>query len=137
MVGYSGTPLAKKLGLKADGTIVLANAPPGFEAALAPLPDGARATRTPSRKPQLVLLFASNLAELTTRFVPLSKRLDATGALWVAWPKRASKKPTDLAEDVVRRIGLDAGMVDVKVCAVDETWSGLKFVYRLKDRKSV
>lgn len=137
MVGYSGTPLAKKLGLKADGIIALVNAPAGFETALAPLPAGARATRTPAGKPQLVLMFAANLAELTKRFVPLAKKLDAAGALWVAWPKKASKVPTDLIEDVVRKIGLEAGLVDVKVCAVDETWSGLKFVYRLKDRKSV
>ena len=137
MVGYSGTPLAKKLGLKADGIIALVNAPAGFETVLAPLPVGARTTRTPAGKPQLVLLFAANLAGLTKRFVPLAKKLDAAGMLWVAWPKKASKLPTDLTEDVVRQVGLDAGMVDVKVCAVDETWSGLKFVYRLKDRKSV
>ncbi len=137
MVGYSATPLAKKLGLKADGIIALINAPTGFETALAPLPAGAGTTRTPPVKPHLVLLFAANLAELTKRFVPLAKKLDSAGALWVAWPKKASKLPTDLMEDVVRKIGLDAGLVDVKVCAVDETWSGLKFVYRLKDRKSV
>lgn len=137
MAGYSETPLAKKLGLKAAGVIVLVNAPAGFETALAPLPAGAHTTRTPAGKPQLVLLFAANLPELTKRFVPLAEKLDAAGMLWVAWPKKASKLPTDLTEDVVRKVGLDAGLVDVKVCAVDETWSGLKFVYRLKDRKSV
>jgi hypothetical protein len=135
MVGYSGTPLAKKLGLKADGIIALVNAPGGFETALAPLPAGARTTRTPAGKLQLVLMFAANLAELTKRFVPLAKKLDTAGMLWVAWPKKTSKLLTDLTEDVVRKVGLDAGLVDVKVCAVDETWSGLKFVYRLKDRK--
>jgi hypothetical protein len=135
MTGYSGTPLAKKLGIKEGGTLLLVNAPERFEALLEPLPAGACSTRTVPAKLGMALVFAVNLAELKKYFAPLRKKLDPAGMLWVAWPKKASKRPTDLTEDVVRKVGLDAELVDVKVCAVDETWSGLKFVYRLKDRK--
>ena len=79
-------------------------------------------------------LFSTKLADLDKRFDKLADALSDAGGLWIAWPKKASKRPTDLTEDVVRRIGLDAGLVDVKVCAIDEVWSGLKFVRRLRDR---
>ena len=134
MAGYSGTPLPKKLCIKQGARVALAGAPPGFESALGPLPEGAGFV-PPSRKGlDVVLLFARSRAELARRFEALAARVAPDGSLWVAWPKRASGVETDLAEGYVRQHGLDAGLVDVKVCAVDETWSGLRFVYRLRDR---
>ena len=134
MAGYSGTPLPKKLCIKEGARVALVNAPPDFESVLGALPDGAEFV-SPSRKGlDVVLLFARSRAELVRRFAGLAARIAADGSLWVAWPKRASGVETDLAEPDVRQHGLDVGLVDVKVCAVDETWSGLRFVYRLKDR---
>lgn len=134
MAGYSGTPLPKKLCIKEGARVALVGAPPGFESVLGELPAGA-ALVPPARKGlDVVLLFARSRAELARRFEPCAARIKADGSLWVAWPKRASGVETDLAEPYVRQHGLDAGLVDVKVCAVDETWSGLRFVYRLRDR---
>ncbi len=134
MDGYSGTPLPKKLCIREGARVALVGAPPGFESVLGALPAGAGLV-PPSRKGlDVVLLFARSRAELARRFEGLAARITPDGSLWVAWPKRASGVATDLAEPYVRQHGLDAGLVDVKVCAVDETWSGLRFVYRLKDR---
>jgi hypothetical protein len=134
LAGYSGTPLPKKLGLKEDGSIVLIGAPASFARHLAPLPAGAQVvTRTGSRM-GLVLFFATGRKQLESRFVALAAKLDPAGMLWVAWPKQASGVATDLNEAVVREVGLAAGLVDNKVCAIDEVWSGLRFQYRLKDR---
>jgi hypothetical protein len=134
MAGYSGTPLPKKLCIKEGARVALVNAPPDFESVLGALPDGAEFV-SPSRKGlDVILLFARSRAELVRRFAGLAARIAADGSLWVAWPKRAAGVETDLAEPYVRQHGLDVGLVDVKVCAVDETWSGLRFVYRLKDR---
>jgi hypothetical protein len=136
MAGYSGTPLAKKLGLKASQRIALVNAPPSFPAALEPLPaDLSLSIDPPGREIfDLIVLFCPNLADLRDCFPRLAQRLTSAGALWVAWPKRASGVATDLTEDVVRTVGLAAGLVDNKVCAIDPIWSGLRFVCRLKDR---
>ncbi len=135
MAGYSGTPLAKKLGIKAGQRVALINAPMGFEKTLAPLPNDVRLFRGGRGKDfNVVLVFSRNRADLAGRFRPLSKRLDPDGGRWACWPKKASGVPTDLSDGVVREIGLNAGLVDVKVCAIDETWSGLRFVYRKEDR---
>jgi hypothetical protein len=139
MAGYSGTPLVKKLGIKAESRVALLNAPEGFAKTLAPLPDDV-ALRTNTTAPaslDMILLFTEARAQLERRFAGLAARLLPAGSLWIAWPKRASGVPTDLTEDVVRDIGLAAGLVDNKVCAIDDTWSGLRFVRRLKDRPKV
>ena len=133
MAGYSGTPLVRKLGIKENFNIAFVDAPSGFEAALA-LPAGATVNRR-SREPlDLVLLFVKNRTQLEKNFSRCAQRLSSAGMLWISWPKKASGVNTDLTDNVVREVGLAKGMVDVKVCAVDEVWSGLKFVIRLKDR---
>jgi hypothetical protein len=134
--GYSGTPLPKKLGIKADHRLALLNAPPGFKATLGPLPVGVQIeTGSAVGEPfDVSLCFNKNCADLDDVLGILAKRLVPNGGLWIAWPKRASGVATDLTEDVVRAKGLKAGLVDNKVCAVDETWSGVRFVIRLKDR---
>jgi hypothetical protein len=132
--GYSGTPLASKLGLKEGFAVALLGAPPGFRRGLVPLPP--RISWHGALRPRLdcVVLFVPDLATLEARFAPAAASLAVAGMIWVAWPKKASKVPTDLTEDRVRAHGLACGLVDVKVCAVDEVWSGLKFVRRLADR---
>ncbi|HEV8581548.1 MAG TPA: DUF3052 domain-containing protein [Thermoanaerobaculia bacterium] len=135
MAGYSGTPLAKKLGIKEGSRVALIGAPEGFEASLEPLPAEV-ALRRRLGGPQLdvILFFTDRAAELVKRFSSLAAVLASNGGFWVAWPKKASGVATDLTENVVREIGLASGLVDNKVCAVDEVWSGLRFVYRLQDR---
>jgi hypothetical protein len=132
--GYSGTPLAKKLGFKEATRAALVDAPPNFRTALTPVPDGVRFFRQGDEPLDLVLLFAPTKAALDPAFRDWAGRLDPAGMIWVAWPKKASGVATDLTEDRVRAIGLAEGLVDVKVCAIDLVWSGLKFVRRLKDR---
>ncbi len=132
--GYSGTPLAKKLGIKAGHRVGLIGAPELFEATLEGLPEGVRFSRRAAGRFDVIVFFTRKASELGRRFAKLAARLDKAGGLWVAWPKKASGVATDLVEGVVRRTGLDGGLVDNKICAVDETWSGLRFVYRLKDR---
>ena len=134
MAGYSSTPLPKKLCIREGARVALVNAPPGFESALGELPAGAEFVPPARRGLDVVLLFAGTRAGLVRRFAGLASRLAPDGSLWVAWPKKSSGVETDLVESVVQTHGLDAGLVDVKVCAVDETWSGLRFDYRLKDR---
>jgi hypothetical protein len=134
MAGYSGTPLPKKLCIGEGARVAVVGAPPGFESVLGALPAGAEFVPPTRRGLGVVLLFVRTRAELARRFGPLASRLAPDGSLWVAWPKRSSGVGSDLAEGFVRTHGLDVGLVDVKVCAVDETWSGLRFVYRLKDR---
>ena len=137
MAGYSGTPLIKKLGIKEGYRIAFANAPGDYEQTLGKLPsDVIHAHIVGSSKADLdfVQLFVKNQPELKSRFLEAKERLKMDGSLWVSWPKKASGIATDLNENVIRDFGLAAGLVDVKVCAVDDVWSGLKFVYRLKDR---
>jgi hypothetical protein len=132
-VGYSGTPLPRKLGIKAESRVLLDAAPDGF--ILEPLPDGASVhRRTGTGEYDVIVAFCPDAARVHRRFEPLAARLETAGGLWIAWPKRSSGVPTDLDENRVRDIGLAAGLVDVKVCAIDETWSGLRFVRRLSDR---
>ena len=132
MAGYSGTPLPAKLGLKPGQRLAFADAPDGFVPSLGALPDGARVG---ARGPfDLAVFFVRSARELGSALARARARLDPAGALWIGWPKKASGVPTDVTEDVVRRAALASGLVDVKVCAIDETWSGLKLVVRLKDR---
>jgi hypothetical protein len=136
VAGYTGTPLTKKLGIKAGARVALVRAPEGFERELGRLPDGVR-LRTQARGAQdVVLFFATRRAELDRRFDGLARAVAPAGGLWIAWPKRTAGVATDLREGIVRDLGLAHGLVDNKVCAVDDTWSGLRFVYRLGDRPS-
>lgn len=137
MAGYSGTPLPKKLGLKENFRIGLVNAPRLFLTQLGDLPTNSRVIKNLAAPLDLVILFVDREKTLAQRFPILAEKLSTTGMIWVAWPKKASGKQTDLKFENVQRIGLDWGLVDVKICAIDETWSGLKFVYRLKDRKQI
>lgn len=130
MAGYSGTPLVKKLGLRAGALVALLGAPERFEEALTGLPEGARIARSARGRPQLILLFTKSRADLTRRFPVAARALAGKGGLWIVWPKKASGIATDLSGTTVRAFGLAAGFVDYKICAVDETWSGLLFARR-------
>lgn len=128
--GYSGTPLAKKLGYQAGTVAHLVGVPDGYRMLLDPLPDGVTFSRTPSARVDLVHLFTRRRSDLLKRLAPLRTRIRTDAAVWVSWPKRASGIATDITEDTIRAVALPLGFVDVKVCAVDETWSGLKLVVR-------
>ena len=134
MAGYSGTPLVKKLGIKEGFRVSLVGTPQGFRDELEGLPKGVSFVTSVQSQLDFCMFFAKTRSELTQNFSRLAARLTPTGMLWIAWPKRASGVATDLSDGVVREIGLNAGLVDVKVCAVNEIWSGLKFVIRVKDR---
>jgi hypothetical protein len=134
MAGYSGTPLVQKLGIKPDARVHFAHAPADFATNLGPLPAGVEQVGGRASGLDFAILFITSRAALETQFAKLAARLTSVGMLWVAWPKKASGVATDLTENIVRDIGLTAGLVDTKVCAIDAVWSGLKFVYRLKDR---
>jgi len=133
MAGYSGTPLVKKLGIKDGYNLVFINAPPQFAKAL-DLPSGVTINSRSKKQFDFVHLFTKSEKDLRTRFKEWTAKLTPAGMLWVSWPKKSSGVNTDLSENIVREIGLAAGLVDVKICAVDDVWSGLKFVIRLKDR---
>jgi hypothetical protein len=136
MAGYSGTPLPQKLGIKADHHVAMLGAPAGFDAVLGKLPDGVRTKRrlVMGQAFDVILFFVKHRSDLEARYAGIAAALTPAGGFWVAWPKQASGVATDLTENIIRAIGLEAGLVDNKVCAVDETWSGLRFVVRLKDR---
>ena len=134
MAGYSGTPLPKKLGIRERDRVSFPSAPTDFPGRLAPMPADVEVVDGSETGLDLVVVFTTTRADLTARFADLSRRIRPAGILWVAWPKKASGVATDLNENVVRDTGLAAGLVDTKVCAIDDVWSGLKFVYRLKDR---
>ncbi len=127
--GYSGTPLSKKLRIRENSVVALLRAPEGFEAKLEPLPDGARIERQ-SKGADVILAFASSTAALGRDLPGLARMMRAGRTLWLIWPKKTSALACDLGEPQVRKMGLDAGLVDYKVCAVDETWSGLAFAKR-------
>jgi hypothetical protein len=132
--GYSGTPLIKKLGIKPGATLGLIGAPDDFDRTLGELPDDVTVRRRPQKPLDVIVAFYLDRARLEHRLPALRDALEPAGGLWVAWPKRASGVATDLSETVVRELGLAAGLVDNKVCAIDAVWSGLRFVYRLRDR---
>jgi hypothetical protein len=133
---YSGTPLPKKLGIREGARVALVNAPADFDRTLGALPDDVTVLRTLGRGAPLdvIVRFVSSRAELARGFPDAVARLATDGGLWIAWPKKASKQPTDITEDVVREIAFQIPLVDNKVCAIDETWSGLRLVIRVKDR---
>ena len=128
--GYSGTPLAKKLGIGTDHRVWLAQAPANYTTLVAPLPDGVTFMSQATKTTDVAHVFTSKRAELEKTLRSLRKALKPDAAIWVSWPKKASKLPTDITEDVIREVALPMGFVDIKVCAVDETWSGLKLVVR-------
>ena len=134
MAGYSGTPLPKKLGIKENHRLALINAPVGFAATLGPLPAGVTLVKQTRAPLDVIVFFTKNSNELWQRFGELAAKLSPAGGLWIAWPKKTSGVATDLTDNVVRQTGLEMGLVDNKVCAIDETWSGLRFVIRVKDR---
>jgi hypothetical protein len=130
MPGYSGTPLGKKLGIASGAKVVLLRAPADYADLVAPLPEGAALTRRFSASADLVHLFAERRVELEADLARCRAQLRPDAVVWVSWPKQASKRPTDITEDVIRTVALPMGFVDVKVCAVDDVWSGLKLVVR-------
>lgn len=136
MAGYSGTPLVKKIGIKSGDRLLFCNEPSDFQKILGELPEDVTVSRKVNGLVNVVILFTDRQTHLEKNFRTLAKTLEQNGMLWIGWPKKASGVPTDLNEDMVRKIGLANGLVDTKVCAIDETWSGLRFVIRLKDRKS-
>ena len=137
MAGYSGTPLAKKIGIKEGSRIALVNAPKDFQFEPKELPDKVEFVKPAAKSLDIILFFVTTERALAKDFSKLAARLTANGMIWITWPKKSSGVATDLSFDRVQKIGLAAGLVDVKICAVDDTWSGLKFVYRLKDRAAM
>lgn len=135
MAGYSGTPLIQKIGIKPGHRVILRNHPASFVKDLGKLPEGTETSDRLAGKANVIVYFTERLADLMKDFPRLSTTLVPDGMVWISWPKKASGRATDLTENIVRNVGLECGLVDVKVCAIDETWSGLKFVIRLKDRK--
>jgi hypothetical protein len=137
MAGYSGTPLARKLGIREGDRVALLGAPAGVCEALEPLPDRVRVTTAARGTLDVIVSFHDRRAELEARIPELLAALDVDGGLWMAWPKKASRVPTDLTEDVQREIWLPRGLVDTKVCAIDDTWSGLRLCWRKELRDDV
>ena len=130
MAGYSGTPLTVKLGLRAGALLYVVNAPAGYRELLAPLPGGARIATRASGEVDIVHHFATSRAELAAALKSYRRKLDVETPIWVSWPKKSAKLPTDITEDTIRDVALPLGFVDIKVCAVSEIWSGLKLVVR-------
>jgi Protein of unknown function (DUF3052) len=134
VAGYSGTPLPKKLGIKEGHRVALLDAPDDVGELLGDLPPGVTVLRSARAPIDVVVWFVTERRVLERRLPELAERLDRAGGLWICWPKRASGVATDVTENVARDAALRLGLVDNKVCAVDETWSGLRIVYRLRDR---
>jgi hypothetical protein len=134
MAGYSNTPLIKKLGIRAGMKIAIINPPEDIADELGDLPEVNNQLK-PTKEMDFILFFTDSKREYEKNFGKLGKTLRSNGMLWIGWPKKASKLPTDLNENIIRDFGLENGLVDVKVCAITEKWSGLKFVIRVKDRK--
>jgi hypothetical protein len=134
VAGYSGTPLPKKLGIREEHRVYFPGAPKDFAGTLGRLPAGVEMKRRMAASLDVIVFFATRRAELERRFPVLAGSLVADGGLWIAWPKQSSGIATELSDGVVREVGLAAGLVDNKVCAIDATWSALRFVVRLADR---
>jgi hypothetical protein len=132
--GYSGTPLAGKLGLKAGSRIFVSSAPGNYRALVAPLPEGATFARRLDNTVDIIHLFSTKKSELAGCLRATMKKIRSDAAIWVSWPKKASRVQTDITEDTIRTVALPLGLVDVKVCAVDDVWSGLKLVIRKENR---
>jgi hypothetical protein len=136
MAGYSGTPLAQKLGIKAGTIVVVINAPPDYQKLLGKVASDARFSTRAGADADFVHFFTKRRAELEKQLTRLRPKLADSGMLWVSWPKKSSGVTTDMTEDVIRAVALPLGFVDTKVCAVDATWSGLKLMIRWENRKS-
>ena len=134
MAGYSGTPLAKKLGIDEGSKVFVVGAPKNYRALLEPLPASVKFVSKLGASTHIVHVFVTKKSELARALVRYRKAIDPDAMVWVSWPKKAAKVPTDVTEDVVRELALPLGFVDVKVCAVDEVWSGLKLVIRREHR---
>lgn len=134
MAGYSGTPLPKKLGIKDGARVALVAAPAGFPRLLVPMPDDVEVREHARGKLDVIVFFATRERELVRRIPAFRRAMQSDGGLWVAWPKKKSGVATDLTFDPVQQTGLDAGLVDNKVCAIDETWSAVRFVIPVADR---
>lgn len=135
MTGYSGTPLVKKLGIKPGFRLYAKNPPANYSELIAPLPEKVNILRRLSNELDMIHFFTTSRAELANNIGTYINRIKQDGMIWISWPKKASKVPTDMTEDVIREIILPLGLVDVKVCAVDATWSGLKLVIRKENRR--
>jgi hypothetical protein len=135
MAGYSKRSLVEKLGIRPGANLIILNAPEGYDHTLGVLPADVSVAPTLDGSLHFIQLFTRERELLETSFPALKQALAHDGQLWISWPKGSSKVATDLSENIIREIGLQNGLVDVKVMAVDEVWSGLKFVYRLKDRQ--
>ena len=135
--GYSGTPLPKKLGIKEGSRLFVLREPEGFRETLGGLPQGVQVNTRLGRDADVIVAFFERRSDLEGRLANLLGALDVDGGLWIAWPKRASGVATDITEDTLRELGLPLGLVDNKVCAIDETWSGLRLVFRRENRDAV
>jgi hypothetical protein len=135
MAGYSGTPLARKLGIKEGSRIFLLNAPGNYLQLVAPLPAGVQVAPQITSHADIVHIFSTKKEELSKALRISLKKMRPDGMIWVSWPKKSSKVPTDITEDTIREVALPLGLVDIKVCAVDDVWSGLKLVIRKENRK--
>lgn len=140
MAGYSGTPLPQKLGIKEAHTVALLGAPSGFDATLGTLPTGTRVITTlatRAKQPPLfdvIVAFVTQRADLVVHIAACRPRMQQAGGLWIAWPKKSSGVATDITEDTIRAVALPTGLVDNKVCAIDDVWSGLRLVIRKENR---
>lgn len=130
MAGYSGTPLAKKLGITEGCKVLVVGAPKGYRALLEPLPPSVKFVKKLDASTGVVHVFSAKKSELARALASYRRAIDSDAMVWVSWPKKAAKVPTDITEDVVRDVALPLGFVDVKVCAIDDVWSGLKLVVR-------
>jgi hypothetical protein len=134
MAGYSGTPLPQKLGIKEGSTLAFVNAPENFRSTLGELPAGVEIVSVDEGNLDVIIYFSVYDSDLEQRFAALKPLLSYSGGLWIAWPKKLPGEPRNYIEDHIRETGLAAGLLDNKVCAIDEAWSGLRFVYRVADR---
>jgi hypothetical protein len=135
VAGYSGTPLAKKLGIKQGTRLHSVNAPAGYAALLSPLPENVTLVQKDAAELDLIHLFTRTRSDLIKLIDRYKTQIKQNGAIWVSWPKKASGIPSEITEDTVREVALPMGLVDIKVCAVDDVWSGLKLVIRKENRK--
>jgi hypothetical protein len=135
MAGYSGTPLLQKLGIKPGLTVVIINAPANYRRLLGSIPEGVTFSGRLKPDSSFAHVFVKKSTELAKRLPALRDKVADTGTVWISWPKKSAGVPTDVAEDVIRAVALPLGFVDVKVCAVDKTWSGLKLMVRRENRK--
>ena len=135
MAGYSGKPLAEKLGIRVGASIFVDQAPENYRKLVEPLPEGVTIVPRLAGKVDIIHVFSSEAKELAKKLKQFKKSIVENGMIWVSWPKKSAGVPTDVTEDVIRELALPLGLVDVKVCAVDEVWSGLKLVIRKENRK--